>query len=127
MSQLRHLLNSRTTDHKTNACYTTLSNSVALTVENRPNQFWVLPWVHLVRTRYEDSPQGESILLTFTTVEIILTGKSLKPLLEEIATLHLDSVRASPKEYSVSSDSTPFIEDISVQIVGAQPELVGGK
>jgi len=103
-------------------CYSTEASVPALSIYAENGELWVLPWSHFVSARHTDDGNGERLALLFANHEVELHGTRLASLVPEIAGFRLDSLRSLPAKYEPQGNaSAPFIERLSVRMIGTPP------
>jgi hypothetical protein len=105
-----------------NGCYSTEASVPALSIYAENGELWVLPWSHFVSARHTGEGNGERLVLLFANHEVELHGTRLASLVPEIAGFRLDSLRSLPAKYEPQGNvSAPFIERLSVRLIGTPP------
>ena len=105
-------------------CHSTDASVPALSIQAESGELWVLPWSHFVSARHTADGNGERLALLFANHEVELHGARLASLVPEIAAFRLDSLRSLPAKYEPQGDaSEPFIERLSVRLIGAPPAV----
>ena len=103
-------------------CYSTEASVPALSIHAGSGELWVLPWSHFVSARHTGDGNGERLTLLFANHEVELHGNRLASLVPEIAGFRLDSLRSLPAKYEPQGNaSEPFIERLSVRLIGSPP------
>lgn len=112
MSSLRHSLQQHRATEATGSCVVAAERQSALIVSVWQGESWVLPWSHFVSARLD----GERIEITFANMLVVLSGRNLRALLEDIAAFRLGCLRDLPADYRRQPvDGQPFIARIEVQ------------
>lgn len=112
MTTLRESLQQHRTAELAAACVMSEERQSALVVSGWQSDSWVLPWSHFVSARHG----GDRIEITFANVVVILTGKNLAPLLDDIATFRLSRLRELPADYRRKpAEGQPFVTRIEVR------------
>lgn len=94
----------------------------ALVIQTTAGEQWVLPWSHFVSARHTFGDNREQLTLLFANHEVGLHGVCLVPLLDEIASFRLGSLRSFPPKYAPQSDEQePFIEHVAVKQMVTPP------
>lgn len=84
---------------------------------------WALPWVHFCSARLDDG--AEQLDLVFSRYLVIVTGRNLRGLFEELAAFRVSSLGEMPEDCRpIEDDDAPFISQIAV---GGSPELPPGR
>lgn len=96
-------------------CFSINQHAPAIVVEATGGRRWVLPWVHLLNAQHDDDGKGETLLLCFVTHEVVVNGRHLSSLVEDVARLRLEVLRGAPHRYAQSVDDEPFIGEIHVR------------
>ena len=105
-------------------CYSTEASVPALLIYAGSGELWVLPWSHFVSARHTGEGGRERLALLFANHEVELHGTRLASLVPEIAGFRLDSLRSLPAKYEPQGNvSEPFIERLSVRLIGAPPSM----
>ncbi|MDD3179573.1 MAG: hypothetical protein PHQ04_04395 [Opitutaceae bacterium] len=95
--------------HSTNAAVSTLL------LEASNGESWLLPWQHFLDGRHQTMEKIERLVLTFATQEILIEGRNLETLADEIAHLRLKRLRPAPAKYQKSSGADAFVTKIEVR------------
>jgi hypothetical protein len=91
----------------------------ALLVHKWDHRSWVLPWSYFLGAQHEIVDEGELLTLSFTFREVVVQGHNLAPLLADIATYRLETLRELPDKYREMADQdTPVIREITILMVG---------
>lgn len=96
-------------------CFSTNPQAPTVVVEATGGRRWVLPWVHLLNAQHDDDKNSETLLLCFASHEVVVSGRNLAPLVEDVARLRLEVLREAPGRYAPSVDPEPFIGEIQVR------------
>jgi hypothetical protein len=76
---------------------------------------WLLPWQHFLEGRQQAVDGSKRLVLTFATQEVVVVGKNLGVLVDEIARRRLEGVRPAPDKYQKSSVADAFVAKIEVR------------
>ncbi len=91
----------------------------ALLVHKWDHRNWVLPWAYFLGAQHEIMDEGELLTLSFTFREVVVKGRNLGLLLDDIAAYRLESLRELPDKYHEMADQEePVIRGLTVRPVG---------
>lgn len=117
MSKLQDSLQEYRAAAATTSSVTAEERQSSLIVSVWQGDSWVLPWSQLLSARLSE----DCLELAFAPVHVVLTGRNLRALLDDIAAFRLGSLRSLPANYGPSSDpQAPFIAKIEVRIAGRE-------
>lgn len=102
-----------------NPCYSTGQRLPTLVIEGPGGRRWVLPWQQFLNAQHESGGNGETLLISFATHEVSITGRNLGPLADDIAHFRLEILREAPRKYANSTDGDPFVAEIQVRGVAS--------
>lgn len=90
----------------------------ALLVHKWDHRSWVLPWAYFLGAQHEIVDEGELLTLSFTFREVIVQGSNLGPLLDDIATYRLETLRELPDKYrQMANQDIPVIREITIRSI----------
>jgi hypothetical protein len=116
MSSLKEAIQRRRleTPESNSTCYSVKAQIPSVRVKASDGKTWVLPWVHFVHGVREDSGEGERLVLTFASHEVVVTGHNLETLEEDIAHQRSEKLRALPRKHLPQSAGEPSVTGIQV-------------
>jgi len=95
-------------------CHTVSAEASTLLVETSDGENWLFPWQHFLMARCHAADGGERLMLGFATQQVVIVGKNLAVLVDEIARARLESVRPVPGKYQRASGADAFVTKIEV-------------
>jgi hypothetical protein len=98
-------------------CYsaTQYGNSTAsLQVETAASSFFALPYHQLERVQFESTDERDTVIVSFVTCTVRITGKQLRLMASKIAKQQVESINIMPKKSPPPEKSSACIDKIEV-------------
>jgi hypothetical protein len=99
-----------------NDCYSTASygTSAGLRIETTASSFFALPYHQLEKVEFESSDEKDTVIVSFVTCTVRITGKKLRRMAAQIATQEVQSMNATPKNSPPPEKNLARIDKIEV-------------
>jgi len=123
MSSLKEsLLERRAAKAADASCAVASAPTATLVVSTWKGDTWVLPWSQLANARFGGPHGSERLELAFPSCHVVIHGRRLRSLLDDLAAFRLVSVRDFPPEYRPPAETTDaFIARIEVRPLMPMP------
>lgn len=98
-----------------NDCYSTTGygTKTSLRIEPIASSFFALPYHQLERVDFNSAREADTMILSFITCTVRITGKKLRLVAEYIAKQEAEFIRVTPKNLPTEDNSTR-IEKIEI-------------
>ncbi|MEO6002303.1 MAG: hypothetical protein ABIZ04_21240 [Opitutus sp.] len=121
MSSLQQALKDRraeTTVETAPLCVAVGASTPALVVNLFSGKRWAFPWSYFVCVEYEKDAAVDRLIIRFTHYEILLEGRHLVGLVDDVAMQRVEHLRELPERFAAgTSTGEPFIDRIQVRPV----------
>jgi hypothetical protein len=123
MSSLQQALKDRraeTTVETAGLCVAVGASAPALVVNLFSGKRWAFPWNYFVCVEYAKDATGDRLVLRFTHYEILVEGRHLVGLVDDVAMQRVEHLRELPERFAAETNrGEPFIGRIQVRPVAA--------
>lgn len=99
-----------------NDCYSTTGygTKTSLRIEPTASSFFALPYHQLERIDFNSAREADTMILSFITCTVRVTGKKLRLVAEYVAKQEAEAIRVAPKNSSPPEENSARIDKIEI-------------